>query len=96
MTYYVDIDNTICRTIGSDYENSVPIPERIAKINKHFDEGHEITYWTVRGRSSGIDWHDYTYHQLKRWGCKFHFLDTKTKPQFDFIIDDRAIKIEDL
>ena len=49
MKYVVDIDGTICKTKGSDYENSKPIKERIQKMNELFDEGHEIHYWTARG-----------------------------------------------
>ena len=32
MKIYVDIDNTICITEGTDYENSKPIKERIRVI----------------------------------------------------------------
>ncbi len=95
MTYYVDIDNTICRTAGNDYENSVPILNNIAKINKLFDEGHIIIYWTARGKSSGRDWFFFTHEQLTGWGCKFNSL-RMDKPSFDVIIDDKTIKIEDL
>ena len=41
-TYVIDIDGTIFKTEGMDYENSVPIPERIAKINQLYDEGNTI------------------------------------------------------
>ena len=49
MNIYVDIDNTICNTEGSDYPNSSPRYDQIKKINKLFDEGNKITYWTARG-----------------------------------------------
>ena len=94
-TYYVDIDNTICQTIGNLYEDSVPWPEKIAKINKLFDAGHIIIYWTARGGTSGKDLFMFTFRQLTGWGCKFNSL-LMEKPSFDFIIDDRAIKIDDL
>ena len=32
--YCFDIDDTICKTHGTDYANSQPIKERIIKINK--------------------------------------------------------------
>ena len=48
-TYVIDIDGTIFKTEGMDYENSVPIPERIAKINQLYDEGNTIIYLTARG-----------------------------------------------
>ena len=31
MKYVFDIDNTLCLTKNSDYENSIPYPERIEK-----------------------------------------------------------------
>lgn len=96
MKIFVDIDNTICKTIGSDYINSIPIKENINKINKLFDEGHVIIYWTARGGNSGIDWSELTLKQLKSWNCKFTNLDTKTKPSWDLIIDDKAFKINEL
>ena len=34
MLIYVDIDNTICVTEGTDYNDVKPMPERIEKINK--------------------------------------------------------------
>jgi hypothetical protein len=96
MTIYVDIDGTICTQTKSDYKNAQPIPENIAKINELFHQGNCIVYWTVRGRSSGIDWYAFTYDQLTSWGCKFHSLDVKTKPRFDLLIDDRTKRIEEL
>jgi len=94
MTYYVDIDNTICSTEGNDYENAVPIQENIDKINKLFRD-NIIVYWTARGNTSGKDWHSFTLKQLHSWGCKFNSL-SMNKPSFDIIIDDRALKIEEL
>ena len=50
MRIYVDIDETICFYEGErEYPEAVPHYENIAKINKLYDEGHEITYWTARG-----------------------------------------------
>ena len=34
MNIYVDIDNTITKTTGMDYEKAVPLMERINVINK--------------------------------------------------------------
>ena len=34
MIIYVDIDNTICNTEGTDYKNAIPIKERIEKIRE--------------------------------------------------------------
>ena len=74
MKIYVDIDNTICNTEGSDYLNSTPRYDQIEKINKLFNEGNNITYWTARGGNSGKDWSHLTVRQLKEWNCKYHNL----------------------
>jgi len=92
MKIYVDIDETICFYEGDRYyPNAKPIPERISKINKLFDAGHEITYWTARGNSSGLDWNDLTRDQLERWGCKYHHVSVGIKPSYDLLICDKAI-----
>ena len=55
-TYCFDIDNTICITKGTDYENSKPIKERIETINTLKDEGNTIIFFTARGFVSKIDY----------------------------------------
>ena len=42
MKIYVDIDNTICKTLGMDYENAKPIKKNIDKINNLYNQGNEI------------------------------------------------------
>lgn len=95
MLIYVDIDNTICRTEGG-YDNAKPIPENIAKINKLFDEGHIIVYWTARGQATGKDWTELTVQQLIAWGCKYHDVIMRQKPSYDLLIDDKSIRIEEI
>jgi dTDP-glucose 4,6-dehydratase len=96
MIYYVDIDGTIAITPDNDYVLAKPYPEGITKINELFDKGHRIIYWTARGTTSGKDWRELTENQLKRWGCRYDELLIGNKPIFDFIIDDRALRIEEL
>lgn len=97
-TYMVDIDETICFTPTldgkRDYPNSKPYMDRIAAINKLYEEGNIILYWTARGSSSGIDWSDFTLKQLTHWGCKFHSCRVG-KPSYDVWIDDKAISDKD-
>ena len=95
MRIAVDIDGIICQTEGNDYVNAVPIPENIARINKLFDEGNTIIYWTARGSTSGKNWRDFTFHQLKSWGCKCDNI-VLGKMSYDIIVDDKAIKISEL
>jgi hypothetical protein len=90
MKYMVDVDNTICETRCSDYENSKPYLERIEYMNMLFEQGHEVHYWTARGGNSGIDWYDFTKEQLKSWGVKYTSFNTG-KPSYDLWVDDKAI-----
>jgi trehalose-6-phosphatase len=92
---YVDIDGTICSLV-KDYNFAVPIKEHIEKINKLFDEGHQIVYYTARGQKTKKDWSELTLRQLKEWGCKFHELKMNHKPHYDLLICDKSKRIEEL
>ena len=102
----VDIDETISTYEGERiYELAIPIEKNIAKINKLYDEGWEVIYWTARGSVSNIDSYEFTKKQLTGWGCKFHdvivgYREDKpfapTKMHFDMLIDDKAKRIEEL
>tara|TARA_B100000287_G_scaffold401095_1_gene420840 strand:+ start:261 stop:569 length:309 start_codon:yes stop_codon:yes gene_type:complete len=94
MKIHVDIDETICYYKGDrNYEDALPILSRIEKINKMYDEGHEITYWTARGTVTGIDWTETTVMQLKKWGAKYNRV-MLGKPDFDLYICDKAMNSE--
>jgi histidinol phosphatase-like enzyme len=93
---YVDIDETICKTSEDrKYENSEPIQQNIDKINKLYDEGNTIVYWTSRGSRKQINWYDLTYKQLNEWGVKFHELRVD-KPYYDLFIDDKTLRIGEI
>ena len=99
MIIYVDIDETICTTPGSssearDYSLAAPIVENIKAINKYYDMGHTIVYWTARGSGTGIDWTDVTEQQLTRWNAKWHELKLG-KPVYDIFLDDKALNSRD-
>ena len=111
MIIYVDIDGTICTFNDNypypdgenkdqsldpaGYEDAQPIEENIDKINKLYDEGHTIIYWTARGTVTKIDWIELTRQQLFEWGCKCH--DVRVgKPQYDLWIDDKSMRIEEV
>ena len=89
MIYYVDIDGTICHTDEMKYADARPIVSRIAYINKLYDQGHTIVYWTARGVGSGVDYYGLTESQLLQWGAKYHLLKCD-KPVFDMMIDDKV------
>lgn len=92
MKYCFDLDETICATPSSrKYAEAVPYQKMIDKINRLYDEGHEITIFTARGSSSGINYTELTLSQLNSWGLKFHKLIDKGKPSYDLFVDDKAI-----
>ena len=62
----------------------------IDKVNRLYDSGHRISFFTARGSTSGIDWNEFTEAQLKGWGVKFHKL-ILGKPHADIYIDDKSI-----
>lgn len=97
IRYLFDIDGTICEKTVLGYQNAIPIKDRIEKINKLFDEGHNITFFTSRGmhRNKGnvsacyADYFEMTKNQLLDWGVKFHNL-LMGKPDADVFVDDIA------
>jgi hypothetical protein len=93
MKLIIDVDGTICTNTYGDYENAKPYPARIQKLNRLYDEGHEIHYWTARGSSSGLDWTELTHKQIKQWGCKYHTI-SLGKPSYDMWVDDKAFNSE--
>ena len=91
MMIYVDIDETICTSSKDlDYTKARPLTENIKKINKMYDNGDEIVYWTARGTVTGICWRETTEKQFKEWGVKYHALKFG-KPAYDLFIDDKNI-----
>ncbi len=96
---YVDIDETICFYDGVDrlgYKNAIPDMDNINKINKLYDDGNYIKYYTARGSTSEIDYYDLTKSQLDKWGCKYHDLSAGKKPDYDLLICDKTKRIEEI
>jgi hypothetical protein len=98
MRIFVDIDETICVHFGDrlGYKEPTPLMHHIEKINKLYDDGNEITYWTARGSYSGIDYYELTKSQLDNWGCKYHYLSVGEKPAYDLLICDKTKRIEEI
>ena len=67
MIYCFDIDDTICKTNGENYEEAEPIIKRIEYINKLYDQGNKIIFYTARGYVTKIDWREVTESQFKEW-----------------------------
>ena len=93
MKYVIDIDGTICEEVGKVIGRP-PYKDRIEKINKLYDEGHTIVYWTARGCRSGIDHTELTKTQLLEWGAKYHRVEVGNKPHFDMYICDKSYNSE--
>jgi hypothetical protein len=63
-----------------------------------YDKGNYIVYLTARGMGrfnnsrelAEKEFFDFTYNQLRDWGCKFHELHLG-KPAGDYYIDDKGI-----
>lgn len=91
--YFIDLDNTLCLTIGNDYEKSIPIKERIEYVNNLKLEGHNITIWTGRGETTGIDHSELTEKQLEEWDVNYDNL-IIGKPNYDIYIDDKSFNVD--
>jgi hypothetical protein len=92
--YCFDLDNTICKTNGTDYANAEPIDSMIEKINKLYSD-NKIIINTARGSISKVDYYDLTNKQLKEWGVLYHELYVGSKIHADYYIDDKNLSIED-
>ena len=97
MKIFVDIDETICfYSDVREYPFAEPNLENIKKINKLYDDGNEITYWSARGSATGLDWTELTKSQLDKWGCKYHHFSVGEKPSYDLLICDKTKRIEEI
>ena len=92
--FFIDIDNTICKTKKNEYINSIPDYRVIHDFNKLYELGHQIHYWTERGTTTGFCWDDFTIRQLKIWNVNYSSLSIG-KPHYTKWIDDKTINIED-
>ena len=96
--YCFDIDGTVCNNTWGKYEEAVPIGDRISVVNRLYDEGNHIIYFTARGMGTCKGdplkahemWYNFTLRQLESWGCKFNEL-RLGKPEADYYIDDKGI-----
>ena len=96
MIYCFDLDGTLCTQRDLDYENAEPYVDRIEEVNKLYDKGNHIIYWTARGAVSGDDWTELTILQLEQWGVKYHELKMNNKPHYDLLICDKTKRIEEI
>ncbi len=108
--YCIDIDGTLTEPHEGTPWEAVPIPSRIAKVNKLYDEGAVIYLMTARGFIRSTDMHPdnivfaqqeadsycrpRTEAQLEKWGVKYHSL-FFGKPRAAIYVDDRGVNDEE-
>ena len=95
-TLCFDLDNTLCKTKGNDYDNSKPKKNAINLVNKLYRKGYTIKIYTARymGRSNDKLKNKRSKFtkitkQIKKFGIKYHksFI---AKPSADMYIDDKS------
>ena len=97
--YCFDIDGTICNNTWGKYEEALPYKDRIECVNRLYDSGNYITYFTARGmgtfkndrEAARKEYYVFTINQLSSWGCKYDAL-FLGKPAADYYIDDKGIQ----
>lgn len=104
--YLIDIDGTICDDIPNEQPERMSTarvyPDALETLNKWFDDGHIITFFTSRTeehRAVTIEWldkHGFKYHGLvmgKPRGGNYHWIDnhlvraTRYKGHFTDLVD---------
>lgn len=86
--YLIDIDGTICDDIPNEEPERMATaalyPEALETLNKWFDEGHIITFFTSRTEEhrvvteAWLDEHGFKYHGIlfgKPRGGNYHWID---------------------
>jgi hypothetical protein len=111
--FLIDIDGTICDDIPNEEPDRmvtvVPYPDALELINKWFDEGHVITFFSSRTdahKEITEEWltkHGFKYHYLllnKPRGGNYHWIDnhivraTRFKGRFtDFVTMQKSIEV---
>lgn len=111
--YLIDIDGTICDDIPNEEPERMvtclPYPDALKIVNKWFDEGHIICFFTSRTeehRTVTEEWlkkHNFKYHSIlmnKPRGGNYHWIDnhivkaTRFKGKFtDLVLETRSIEV---
>jgi hypothetical protein len=111
--YLIDIDGTVCDDIPNEeperMATCLPYPDALQILNKWYDEGHIITFFTSRTdehREVTEAWlkkHNFKYHGLllnKPRGGNYHWIDnhivrgTRFKGKFtDLVVETREIEV---
>lgn len=111
--FLIDIDGTICDDIPNEEPERMgtclPYPDALRIVNKWYDEGHIITFFTSRTeehREITEMWlakHDFKWHSMlmgKPRGGNYHWIDnhivkaTRFKGKFtDLVVKNRDVEV---
>jgi hypothetical protein len=111
--FLIDIDGTICDDVPNEeperMSTILPYPDALKIVNKWFEDGHRITFFTSRTeehREITEDWlsqHGFRYHILlmnKPRGGNYHWIDnhivkaTRFKGKFtDLVVKTHEIEV---
>lgn len=88
INYLIDIDGTICDDVPNEEPErmvtAVPYPDALETLNRWFDQGQIITFFTSRTedlREITVEWlnrHGFKYHGIlmgKPRGGNYHWID---------------------
>lgn len=110
--YLIDIDGTITEDIPNEQPERMiscePFPDALAQVNRWYDEGHQICFFTSRTEDQKeitkvwLDRHGFKYHSIlcgKPRGGNYHWVDnhivraTRYEGKFtDFV--EKEVKIQ--
>jgi len=110
QNYLIDIDGTITDDVPNEeperMSNCKPFPDALETINKWYDDGHQICFFTSRTedhKEVTADWltkHGFKYHSLlmgKPRGGNYHWIDnhivkaTRYKGHFTDLVNKNEI-----
>ena len=111
--FLIDIDGTICDDIPNEEPERMgtclPYPDALRIVNKWYDEGHIITFFTSRTeehREITEEWlakHNFKWHSMlmgKPRGGNYHWIDnhivkaTRFKGKFtDLVVKNRDVEV---
>lgn len=111
--FLIDIDGTICDDIPNEeperMSTCLPYPDALKILNKWFDEGHIIYFFTSRTEEhrevteAWLNQHNFKYHGIlfgKPRGGNYHWIDnhivkaTRFKGKFtDLVVKNKDIEV---
>ena len=111
--FLIDIDGTVCDDVPNEeperMSTVLPYPDALKIVNKWYEEGHIITFFTSRTEEHRVvteEWlqkHNFKYHGLlmdKPRGGNYHWIDnhivkaTRFKGKFtDLVVATKEIEV---